>query len=99
MEGEHPKTHHRRPPTIITPIHYSESSGKLTATSRAKVEIETMIKDRTEALMIEIADILEICAECNQTPRVFETQAILRTTIVKLAEIYNIPELCRFVDR
>ena len=79
---------HRRPPMIITPVHYTESSGKMTSTSRVRVEIEGIVKDRVSNLITEINDILEICADCNQTCHIFETQATLRETLVKLSTIY-----------
>ena len=80
---------HRRSPMVITPVHYTEKSGKLTPSSRDKIEIENIVKTRVENLITELNDILEICADSNQTSHIFETQAALREAMVKLSTIYS----------
>jgi hypothetical protein len=79
---------HRRSPMIITPVHYTDMSGKLTPSSRDKIEIENIVKTHVKNLIMEINDVLEICAQGNQTHHIFETQAVLREALVKLSTIY-----------
>jgi len=80
---------HRRSPIVITPVHYTEKSGKLTPSSRDKIEIENIVKTRIKNMIVEINDILEICADCNQTTHIFESQAVLREALMKLSSIYS----------
>lgn len=79
---------HRRSPIIIIPPHYTEISGKVTSSTRDKIEIESIVKTRVQNLIMEINDILEICADGNQTQHIFETQAVLREALIKLSTIY-----------
>jgi hypothetical protein len=78
----------RRSPMIITPFHYTDISGKLTPRSRHKNEIENIVKTHVKNLIMEINDVLEICAQSNQTHHIFETQAVLREALIKLSTIY-----------
>jgi hypothetical protein len=78
----------RRSPMIITPVHYTDISGKLTPSSRDKIEIENIVKTHVKNLIMEINDVLEICAQGNQTHHIFETQAVLREALIKLSTIY-----------
>ena len=50
---------HRRSPIIIIPPHYTEISGKVTSSTRDKIEIESIVKTRVQNLIMEINDIFE----------------------------------------
>jgi len=78
----------RRDPLIIIPVHYKDGTSDLTVSSKSKVELEVLIKDKVTHLINEINGCIDFCNSGPYTQHVFEVEAVLMKTYIELIDIY-----------